>query len=1662
MLKVFQPAATSSSSSSSATHSAPPQWFEYWRYDSSARVILHANSSVVNGFDETKSDLVNYQGATAQYLNLNSGLIKTSTYDPVSGRVSGELIQQGQLGLPIILRQYEYTACCLASSSSSSRSSSSGSSSTAFSVPCVFFLAKLIEYPDDGTLGSSSSSSSSGPASGTANGNTRQIITTYAYTFWPGTCAIHQKTTAWPVIRTSQNGSGVAAQMLEYFDIYGELIWKMDERGFITGMTYDIPTGALTQRIDDVNTAVVSAPAGWSTPSGGGLHLITDFQFDSQGRETQSLGPRHTIDLSGIATSIRRASYTVYQDATFQTWQGQGYATGASSSSSSSRSSSSGSSSSQTANYNYFLVNPVSITITRADGEVTDQIQAVRFAARGSSSSSSSVGSTASAPVVTAGALSAADSFPQSSYCRWTTTQYTDCCFAGSQRVYKLIPTSGIGANGTNYDETDFGYDVMKRKNREVTPGGTITRTVFDAPGRPIATWVGTNDTGATSSNPAGSGAPNNMVQITGLVYDSGLAGGDSNVTQRTDFVDATGLNDRVTTFLYDFRNRQTDTDGEINLYAKQYFDNLDRIFKKERYHTTLAGNLIMRGTMSWDDRAGRGARAVPFQATKYAVDPTTGIVGNALTDNTWYDAANNIVKSLPAGSQLFTKTTFDSLGRKTVEYTGYGTDDSYPAIFSVANNTILEQQDIAFDAASNAIQVAVRKRYHNAPAAQVGALGDPSTTPNARVAYSAVYPDSLGRAVATADYGTNGGASLMRSSTIPARSDTCLVSSVQFDVAGNRGSTTDPASTVTCFGYDAVPRTVSQIMNCVTASSSSSSSSSSGGGCAPSLDTNVTILTAYNADGNVASVTAINPLTNNQVTQYVYGSTLATSAIASSLLKSAEILPDSVSGIDQITWTYNRQGQKTTLTDQNGTVHSYNYDLLGRETDDRITTVGTGIDNAVLRISKTYEVREMLAGIASYDNATVGAGNVVNDVRFAYNSFQQLTADYQSHSGAVNVATTPSTQYAYADASANTVRPVSMTYPNGRVLSDKYGTPGDINDSASRVASLIDNDGVTHLADYSYLGGAMPSPRLSPRERRVGGEGASFPTLSSTFNRDTVVQVDSPQPGIQYTLVGIQGGNDPVTGDIYRGLELFGRVKDLIWAPTGSSSSSSSSSAAGANLVRIQHTYDRMGNRLSRRDLVAGAAGVGLDELYGYDFIHRLTSLDRGTLNSTGSAITIKDFAQCWALDPAANWSVFRQDDTGGGIWDLVQQRSANSVNEITGITNTVGSAWVQPKYDAAGNMSTVPQPANPTVAYTCSYDAWNRLAQVVDAPTGNVVARYAHDGAKRRTVKKTYTGGVLSETRHFFYTEPARWQVVEERVGTSTTAERQFVWGLRYIGDLVLRDRDATGTGALNEHLYALQDPNWNVVAIADSDAVVQERYSYDAYGMIILMTAGFAIRNGSLFAWETLYAGYCIDPETGFAVARHRLLRFSLGWLGRDPMGLGAGPMNLYLYSASNPVTYRDASGLVVEICCRIAHVPLAKRLGYDHCWIRTGTKVIGRGAVKGACCEGKPLSLNCLIDQSDITIADNVPRECVPVDEWSERGLGLPFQKYSYCGTVSSCDEDCIDAALQIGADCGRWFWPFNDCNTTIQDILGKCCNRSWPEECFDHSGELASY
>jgi len=381
----------------------------------------------------------------------------------------------------------------------------------------------------------------------------------------------------------------------------------------------------------------------------------------------------------------------------------------------------------------------------------------------------------------------------------------------------------------------------------------------------------------------------------------------------------------------------------------------------------------------------------------------------------------------------------------------------------------------------------------------------------------------------------------------------------------------------------------------------------------------------------------------------------------------------------------------------------------------------------------------------------------------------------------------------------------------------------------------------------------------------RLRGEGRS---------EGTFVPTDCIKPDLKWTLADLSGSNDPDTGDIYSGLDRFGRVKDNRWYDSGNS----------VDADRIKYGYDRAGNRIWRNNTVAASLSKAFDELYSYDGIHRLKTMARGILNTARSQLTTATFGECWTLDSTGNWNNYRQDDDGNGCWDLDQTRTANAVNEITNLSETVGPAWVTPAYSRAGNMTTIPKPADPTESFTATYDAWNRLVKLEeDNVSGGLwpVAEYAYDGSKRRVMVKSYTSGTLSETRHAYFT--ANWQNIEERLGSSPSSadpDRQFVWGLRYIDDLLLRDRDTDSDGTLDERLYALQDANWNVTAIADASATIEERYAYAAYGTPLFLDSSFDPVGSFAFNWETLFCGYSSGKK--HFCTQFEIVIFILSWV------------------------------------------------------------------------------------------------------------------------------------------------------------------------------------
>jgi RHS repeat-associated protein len=197
------------------------------------------------------------------------------------------------------------------------------------------------------------------------------------------------------------------------------------------------------------------------------------------------------------------------------------------------------------------------------------------------------------------------------------------------------------------------------------------------------------------------------------------------------------------------------------------------------------------------------------------------------------------------------------------------------------------------------------------------------------------------------------------------------------------------------------------------------------------------------------------------------------------------------------------------------------------------------------------------------------------------------------------------------------------------------------------------------------------------------------------------------------------------------------------------------------------------------------------------------------------------------------------------------------------------------------------------------------------------STVATYAYDGRARRTAKTT------TYTRHFYYSDI--WQCLEERVGSSNCVERQFIWGLRYIDDLIVRDLDTTGGSSssscagTNQRFYVLHD-FFHISAIVDTSGVVQERYGYDAFGQSRVMDGSFTSRANSLYGWETRYGAYRWDAESGLYQVRFRYLHPRLGvWAGRDLFSYMEGP-NLYAYASNTPINAVDPNGLCSISCCQ----------------------------------------------------------------------------------------------------------------------------------------------
>ena len=1064
-----------------------PQSNNYTEY----RLTGHAGPDCVASFSEPMAP----DGDFSVALQATQGLYRVWSYYPLSGGGAGsapgflqwEAVQQGSASVTGPIMQYALTYV-----------SQTVGDQTAYRV------ASRTNFRGD---------------QGTGN----PILTAYAYEWNAGTLTPLQRITTLPVVPTIENGTGETYTQVERYDNFENILWSKDEIGVLTYLVFDPLTGGAVQTVIDVDTTRIDpavVPAGWSTPSGAGLHLIYDFESDSLGRCLLMLGPLDVLAVDGEAIQARRASYWAFFDERLQQWSAQGYAAGGA----------------------YRTVGPVTGIQRNYSGQATDFVKAAFPCCN-------RIGSSAI--------------IPQRNWTFWTHRVYDKGNRLSATRDYFNIPASerevdgnpAPGFEGTDYRETRYGYNSQNRQCQATSPGGTIVWKVLDPRGLVLQVWMGTDASGGTDLDPSGGGAVgNNMVQTEINTYDEGGADQPGRWLSTTRPVDSNASHDIVTSFQNDFRGRRTMTtmnDGTYTLLRVYVLNNFDDIVYDTLYKDMPDfGHMLAYRTNSYD-----GFKRV-FNSKEYGVSTSGGPIGNPLNSDFWFDPRGLPIKSAVPGFNGYIKVHYDSVSRSAIGYLAYPQTGGLSGNSNdVSEDIVLEQAVNAYSNTPDVISTSLSERLDDATG--VGPLNTPTgSQPQARISYAGLWRDALGRVWAEANYGTNGGAPFARPALPPAPSDVVLVSYIHYAESAEANETVEPDGVITRWKNDRLGRNICKWENFIK-------------GCNGGKDSASRITEfQYAPDGGTSVLLIRNAVGGDQVTRWIYGTTLQESGVARSDLVRAKVYPLGVDEkgdiVSDTTYRYNRQARSVAMTDENGTSHTFVLDKFSRVIQDQVPTVGTNIDPLTRCIAKVYNERGLLTKVGSYDNPNPAIGMLLNEVQFGYNGYNQLSTDAQSHTGAVGPGT-PTLSYGYADGSSNTIRRTSVTYPSGAVVQLGYGAAGSADDRLDRLAQVSIAGEAQALCGFTWAG--------------VG----------------RFVQLQMPQPGLALTYKQSAGSPVGDGGDPYSGYDRFGRTVDMQWLRLSTSSSVS----------RIQYGYNRASRRLWRQDLAAPALSAQ-DRAWGYDALGR------------------------------------------------------------------------------------------------------------------------------------------------------------------------------------------------------------------------------------------------------------------------------------------------------------------------------------------------------------------------------------------------------------------------------------------------------------------------
>ena len=242
---------------------------------------------------------------------------------------------------------------------------------------------------------------------------------------------------------------------------------------------------------------------------------------------------------------------------------------------------------------------------------------------------------------------------------------------------------------------------------------------------------------------------------------------------------------------------------------------------------------------------------------------------------------------------------------------------------------------------------------------------------------------------------------------------------------------------------------------------------------------------------------------------------------------------------------------------------------------------------------------------ITTYDNATVGSGTIVNQVKKEYDAFNQMISDAQEHGGAVD-ASSPEVTYTFSDGSNSVLRKLSVTTPAGHKVNYDY-------DAFNRPDSLKVDGETGNLVEYEFIGLVLNSK-------------IKYPTPDTEINTS---------------------------------YDRFARIIDMPWTnPAGTTTH-----------AHIQYGYDAASRRTWRKDLTPHAddqhdRAYTYDALSQV----KSAEVGTLNLNESGIS-GVPEQSESWTYDETGNWLAYEKDEDGTTSIDQSRRHNeSNQITVIDG----------------------------------------------------------------------------------------------------------------------------------------------------------------------------------------------------------------------------------------------------------------------------------------------------------------------------------------------------------------------------------------------------------